>query len=88
MKRLVLFFFAIAAIMSLGASSLIDVTKPGITADAPASTPDRVQTTVVVCGDNPDGVTDCVKKIYDDGMDCLIIDTDDHASPDVYGPDC
>ncbi len=88
MKRLVLFLLAIAMIASLSASSLISVTKPDIAADAPAPTPDKVLTTVVVCGDDPEGVTNCVTTVYDDGMNCLIIDTDDHASPDVYGPDC
>jgi len=88
MKKLVLLFLAIAAIVTLSASSLIDVTKPGISADAPASTHDKTQTIVVVCGEDPDGNNDCVTTIYNDGMDCYIVDEDDWAVPFASGPDC
>ena len=88
MKRLVLFLLAIAMIASLSASSLISVTKPDIAADAPAPTPDKVLTTVVVCGTNPDGDRDCVTTVYNDGADCLIIDEDGFNVPISEGPDC
>ena len=88
MKRLVLFLLAIAMIASLSASSLVDVKKSDIPADAPASTPDKVLTTVVVCGTNPDGDRDCVTTVYNDGADCLIIDEDSWPAPIAEGSDC
>ncbi len=88
MKSLVLFFLAIAMIASLSASSLIDATKTDIPVAPLASAPDKVQTTVIVCGEDPDGNLNCVETVYNDGADCLIIDEDDFARPQAYGPDC
>lgn len=41
---------------------------------------DRVKTTVVQCGFDPDGDYECVTTHYDDGSDCTIIDHEEAPS--------
>lgn len=46
------------------------------------------ETTVIVCGDDPDGNWNCHSTYYDDGSDCIIIDNEGAPGGLVYSDDC
>lgn len=37
---------------------------------------DGLTSTVIQCGDDPDGIWRCVQTVYDDGSDCIVVDNE------------
>lgn len=44
--------------------------------DSSSSSLDGIESTVIQCGNTPDGNWDCVSISLDDGSDCLVIDNE------------
>ncbi|HMN88837.1 MAG TPA: hypothetical protein PKD70_01795 [Saprospiraceae bacterium] len=38
--------------------------------------PEGIETTVIQCGNDPDGNWRCVHTIYNDGSDCIVVDNE------------